>query len=145
MLIYEERNEKRIGYVFYQDFGNTEYAHFLDDQPYCTSNAWSLRELSMKTKGDLLEMVMGLGYIFAKEQRAELTGIPALVNAIEDGLRAARPTEQQSEAREAANKKEHDEKLVEEQKGHEDTIKRNVIKELHKLVEKMQSNISEQF
>eukprot|EP00972_Heterocapsa_arctica_P083996 12374670-Heterocapsa_arctica.AAC.1 len=102
----------------------------MDNQNNSTPSGWSLRELSSKAKGDLVEMALGLGFIFSKATWAELTGIPTLVNAIEDALQSARPTEEQMEAKETENRKIHDEKITESQKEYEVNLKRNVIVEM---------------
>eukprot|EP00972_Heterocapsa_arctica_P049213 7243080-Heterocapsa_arctica.AAC.1 len=89
-------------------------------------------------------MVLGLGFIFSKEAWAELTGIPSLVNSIENGLQAARPTQEQLEEKEAENRKVHDEKMAESHKEFETTIRRNVITEIKKLFENMQISMVEE-
>eukprot|EP00972_Heterocapsa_arctica_P061713 9100161-Heterocapsa_arctica.AAC.1 len=55
MVTYEERSEKRIGYIFYQDYGNQECASWLDSKEYSTETSWSLLGFSEKTKGDIVE------------------------------------------------------------------------------------------
>eukprot|EP00972_Heterocapsa_arctica_P070149 10362633-Heterocapsa_arctica.AAC.1 len=75
-------------------------------------------------------MILGLGFIFSKEQWAELTGTPAVVNAIENALQAARPTEEQLGEKEAENRKTHDDKIKESHKEYEANLKRNIFTEM---------------
>eukprot|EP00972_Heterocapsa_arctica_P082872 12212122-Heterocapsa_arctica.AAC.1 len=76
-------------YMFYQDYGNQHYAMWLDS----TKSMTECQGLAQKTRGDIVEAVMGLGWIYNKNRYEELEDILAIMCEIEKGLRLGDPVQ----------------------------------------------------
>eukprot|EP00972_Heterocapsa_arctica_P054074 7968907-Heterocapsa_arctica.AAC.1 len=127
MTAYKERGEERVGYIIYRDYGNDEHAQSMDRLNITTESGWKINQLASKTKGDIVEMVLGLGFICTKKQWKDLTDIPEIVNAIELALQKERPTAEHIEAKDAESKIIHDEKVLANKKEYEMNLKKNII------------------
>eukprot|EP00972_Heterocapsa_arctica_P061154 9017545-Heterocapsa_arctica.AAC.1 len=69
---------------FYVECGDQHYANYMD-QTKCMEE---FVDITVRTKPAIIESILGLGYIYAKEGYEELKDMPDIINEAEKGLRS---------------------------------------------------------
>eukprot|EP00972_Heterocapsa_arctica_P109409 16110451-Heterocapsa_arctica.AAC.1 len=93
-----------VGYILYEDVGNQLYAVALKE---CIAPKHAAMWLGEEKKGDVVECIMALGYIYQTAGYMDLEGIMDLVVYIENKIRAPdmpeRITERKKDAQDTLN------------------------------------------